>query len=650
MILKRLLGEMMTDMGFITLDQLEKALHQQKRIFEETMVPERLQRTRLVSEARMSKDADRIPLLGQILVDMEYITPDQLDLTLKQQESMIDEYNDFDTVDLGIAIEIGSIVNSSLNVAEVLAFIMRHANRVTHSIASTLMLLDDETGELVFSVPTGPKADKLRDIHIPPGEGIAGWVVKTGKPLLVADVQNDNRFYGKIDEISGLETTSLLCVPLKAKGKMIGVLEVVNKADGTIFTEKDAKLLSIFAHQAALAIENSRLYAELRERLEQELLMQRQMSEYDKFRALGQMASGVGHDFNNLLMGIQGNASLALTDMDPNDPGYQKLKNIEESVKNGTELTRQLLDFAKGGDYELKTTDFNVLVKKCSDMFGRTKKEIRIHRIFDSDLWKAKTDQGQIEQVLLTLFVNASQAMPSGGDIWLQNENIILHEEESTILHLEPGAYVKISVKDNGLGMDEQTRGRILDPFFSTKQMGRGTGLGLASAYGIIKNHRGTIQVQSQKGKGSTFIIYLPVSDMEAAKEDVVSGEIMRGEETVLFVDDEEMIIDVGNQILSQLGYNVMLARGGKEALKFYQENQNKIDLVILDMIMPDLPGGEVYDRLRALNPKVKVLLCSGYSIDGQANEILQRCCDGFIQKPFNLEQFSQLIREILDK
>ncbi|GAF76205.1 unnamed protein product, partial [marine sediment metagenome] len=339
--------------------------------------------------------------------------------------------------------------------------------------------------------------------RIPASEGIAGWVVEHGQPVLVPDVKKDERFYKEVDKVSRFKTKSIVCVPLKAKTKLIGVLELMNKVDGTAFTEEDVVLMSIFAYQAAMAIENARLYSELKERLEGEIQLQKKLSESDKFRALGLMASGVAHDFNNLLMGIQGNTSLMLLDIDSSHPHHERLKNIEQSVQTGAELTRQLLGFTRGGKYEIKPTDLMELMEKTSRMFAPTKKEIRIFTKYQKGIWSVKVDQAQIEQVLLNLYVNAWQAMPSGGDLYLQTQNVTLDKEFVRAIDIKPGKYVKMSVIDNGVGMDETTRKRIFDPFFTTKEMGRGTGLGLASAYGIIKNHGGYINVSSEKGEGT---------------------------------------------------------------------------------------------------------------------------------------------------
>lgn len=349
-------------------------------------------------------------------------------------------------------------------------------------------------------------------------------------------------------------------------------------------------------------------------------------------------------------MGFQGNISLMMMDLEDDHPHQEFLHNMENYVKRGSELTRQILGFARGGKYEVKTTDINALIDKSADMFGRTKKEIMIHKKFQEDLWSVNADRGQIEQVLLNLFVNAWQAMPGGGNLFLQTENVTLEEHDHDKPYaIVPGKYVRISVSDTGVGMDKATQERIFEPFFTTKAVGRGTGLGLASAYGIIKNHGGIINVYSEKGHGATFKIYLPASAKRLMKEKTRREDVLTGSEMILLVDDEEMVADIGKDMLEKLGYKIIVANHGHEATKLLKTNHDQVDLVILDMIMPEMSGGETFNRLRAIKPDVKILLSSGYSLNGQASEIMQRGCNGFIQKPFNVKQISRKIREILD-
>lgn len=378
--------------------------------------------------------------------------------------------------------------------------------------------------------------------------------------------------------------------------------------------------------------------------------LEAQLQQAQKMEAMGTLAGGIAHDFNNLLMAIQGRTSIMLMNKDSSHPDIRHLTGIEDNIDSAADLTRQLLGFARGGKYEVSPTDLNDLIKKQNRMFGRTKKEITIRGKYEKDLWSVEVDRGQIEQALLNLYVNAWQAMPGGGNLYLETENVTLDETEVKPFSIEPGRYVKISVTDTGVGMDKATREKIFEPFFTTKEMDRGTGLGLASVYGIIKNHGGFINVYSEKGHGTTFNIYLPASEKEVIEEKKPAGDTLRGSETVLFIDDEDMIIEIAEEILEQLGYKVLIARSGKEAIEIYEENKERIDIVVLDMIMPDMSGSDTYDRMKEIDPDIKVLLSSGYSINGRATEILDRGCNGFIQKPFKMKELSQKLREILDE
>jgi len=378
--------------------------------------------------------------------------------------------------------------------------------------------------------------------------------------------------------------------------------------------------------------------------------LQAQLLRAHKLEAIGTLAGGIAHDFNNLLMGIQGRTSLMMTDPDTSPTQSEHLKGIEDYVRSATHLTGQLLGFARGGKYEVVATDLNEVVRHSADMFGRTRKDIIIHTSYQEEIWTVEVARRQIEQVMLNLFVNAWHAMPGGGDLFLQTDNTVLDKTYTKPFEVGPGRYVKISVTDTGTGMDKATRQRIFDPFFTTKEMGRGTGLGLASAYGIIKNHNGIINVYSEKGHGTTFNIYLPASDKKQVEKKDISGRIIKGAGTILLVDDEELILKVGEGMLQKLGYTVLIVGSGEEAVKIYRSQQDHIHLVILDMVMPNMDGGKAFDRLKQINPRVKVLLSSGYSINGKAQRILDRGCNGFIQKPFNLEELSRKVMEVMEQ
>ncbi|MGD9078772.1 MAG: PAS domain S-box protein [Desulfobacterales bacterium] len=373
-----------------------------------------------------------------------------------------------------------------------------------------------------------------------------------------------------------------------------------------------------------------------------------QFQQAQRFEALGTLAGGIAHDFNNLLMNIQGNTSLMLFEINNTHPHFDPLKNIEKQVKSGAQLTRQMLGYARKGKFNVKPIDLNQIVDESAETFGRTRKEITIERNFENDLFPIAADKGQIDQVLLNLYVNAADAMPGGGKLILKTQNQTHLNIKSDNYNPTPGKYVQLTITDTGSGMDKTTLERIFDPFFTTKEMGRGTGLGLASVYGIIKSHDGYIDVESEIGHGTKFTIFLPASESGFEANVEADAKLIKGSGTLLIVDDEELVLEVGVNMLEKLGYTVLEAHNGTEGVEIFKANQDKIKMVILDIIMPDMGGGEVYEKIKSINPNVKVLLSSGYSVDGQAIELLERGCDGFMQKPFTMEELSGKITQIL--
>jgi signal transduction histidine kinase/CheY-like chemotaxis protein len=378
--------------------------------------------------------------------------------------------------------------------------------------------------------------------------------------------------------------------------------------------------------------------------------LEKMLEQAHKSEAIATLAGGVAHDFNNLLMGIQGRASLIYMDLTPGHPYMEHTTAISDYVRSATALTKQLLGFARGGKYQVKPIDLNQLIQTSSTMFGRTRKEIRIHSNLHSSQLVVEVDFRQIEQVLLNMYVNAWQAMPTGGDLYLASSIVTLDDAYCRLHQVEPGRYAKVSITDTGIGMSEAVRRQVFDPFFTTKEKARGTGLGLASSYGIVKNHNGLITVYSEIGQGSTFNIFLPLSVKSVSTELPSEEHPLSGSETILLVDDEQMIIDVGQAMIEKLGYRVLIAKGGHAAIDCVRSHGSQIDLMILDLIMPDMDGGKLFDVVRQMAPQIPILLCSGYAKNQKANDILQRGADGFIQKPFNVFELSQHLRNILDR
>jgi len=378
-------------------------------------------------------------------------------------------------------------------------------------------------------------------------------------------------------------------------------------------------------------------------------LLEQSLAQAQKMEAIGTLAGGLAHDFNNLLMGIRGTVALLMRRTAGQREFREHLESIDHLVDSGASLTGQLLGFARGGKYEAQTTDVSELLDCSLSIFARTKKEIRAEKSLPAALWTVDVDRNQIEQVLLNLFLNAWHAMPGGGLLAVSAENVTLDEPEAKGLSVPTGDYVCIAVSDTGEGMDEQTCARVFEPFFTTRHLGHGTGLGLASAYGIVCNHGGGLSVESKIGEGTTFFVYLPASKKSVRAPDEPCASVAGGDEMVLLIDDESSVLRATQLLLEEVGYRVLIAHGGAEALRRFEEHRAEISLVVLDMIMPDMSGPEVFEKLRAMAEDVPVLLSSGYARDVKADDLLRRGARGFIQKPYGLEDLSRRVREIIN-
>ncbi|MDM8516373.1 GAF domain-containing protein [Desulfobacterales bacterium HSG16] len=539
-----------------------------------------------------------------------------------------------------------------LDLDELIETVMHRAGVLTDSRHGFIYMYDSNENELVVRYATGRLQTAIGN-RINAGHGFAGKVHKTGKPMMIEDYSTwEDRLPGLLYQ--GIHF--IIACPLKSRDVTIGVIGLAHFDRDKIFSENDLDILSRFAQLASIALVNARLYTSLQEELsqrkhaeeEKERIHARLQHVY-KMEAIGTLAGGIAHNFNNLLMAIQGNASLILQTIEPDDNSmFPRIKKIEQYVEDGAELTRQLLNFSRGERYEVEPTDINEIIRTTALMFGNTRKEISIHHAYEKDIWTVETDRNQVEQVMLNIYINAWQAMPEGGDLFLKTENINLDNSMCRSLNLKPGKYVKTSVTDTGTGMDEEVASRIFEPFFTTKEMGRGTGMGLAASYRIITNHSGMITVTTEKGKGSCFDIFLPVVEAAAAKkiQQAKTGK-KKSSGTILLVDDEEMLLDVASQMLVALGYQVIVAQNGAESIEIFKQHHENIMLVILDMIMPGKSGRETLEDLKKIDPDVKILLASGYSANDKIGNLDDPVCKGFIQKPFNLKRLSEALGNI---
>jgi CheY-like chemotaxis protein len=382
--------------------------------------------------------------------------------------------------------------------------------------------------------------------------------------------------------------------------------------------------------------------------------LEAQLQGAQKMEAIGTLAGGIAHDFNNILQAIIGYTQILLMGKDLSDPDHEKLEAIEASAQRASELTKRLLIFGRKVESQLKPVDLNQEVGQVSKMLERTiPKMISIELNLSDNLKVINGDPVQIEQIMMNMGVNARDAMPDGGKLFFETKNVTLDEKFCrNHLGASPGEYVRLKVSDTGHGMDKELQEHIFEPFFTTKETGKGTGLGLAMVYGIVKIHGGYITCMSEPGQGTAFSIYFPI--IESAIDNQISKEeevpIKGGDETILLVDDEESIRQLGKELLGRFGYTVFTAPDGESALELYEKENENVDLIILDLSMPGMGGRRCLEKVVKLNPQVKVIIATGYSIDGSIKETIELGAKGFVGKPYDAKQFVEKVRNVLDK
>ena len=379
-----------------------------------------------------------------------------------------------------------------------------------------------------------------------------------------------------------------------------------------------------------------------------------QLQQAMKMEAVGRLAGGVAHDFNNLLTAIMGNISLALMKLSPSDPAGGLLAEANKAAESAASLTQQLLAFSRKQIIKPKVLDLNILIADMNKLLFRLIGEnIDLKMVPGEDLGSVKVDAGQFEQILVNLAVNARDAMPEGGMLFIETANVDLDEEYCTKHpYVRPGRFVMLAVSDTGHGMSEEVKRQVFEPFFTTKSKGIGTGLGLATIYGVVKQANGSIEVYSEVGKGTTFKIFLPRVEDEDAGTPVspLPMELPEGSETVLLVEDEKIVRDVGARILERSGYRVMQAGNGDEAIALAMEYGERIDLLMTDVVMPGMHGRELANRLTRIHPETRVLFTSGYTDNAIVHHGVLDEGVSFIGKPYSPSALAKKVREVLDK
>jgi GAF domain-containing protein len=550
-------------------------------------------------------------------------------------------------------LEVSRELSRIQSLESLLGRIAEACGRLVNAEAAGFRLVEGD--ELVVAGTAGAGGEVLLTPRLKLGQSLSGVVAATGQPLVVSDPAADPRVPpAPAEAMRRLGYRGFLGVPAKIGDRVVGVLSLqTRRADG--FSPEDVAIASAFASQAAVALENGRLLYETQRGYEELTQTQHQLTQAQKMDAVGRLAGGIAHDFNNLLTVILGHADLLLDPLRPEDPLRRRLDLIKTTAGRAADLTRQLLAFSRKQVLQPAVLDLNAVTAGTQEMLGRLIGEhIALVTALDPALGRVKADPGQIEQVIMNLVINARDAMPHGGHLTLETANVEL-DEAYVRGHVEarPGPCVMLAVSDTGVGMSPEVQAHIFEPFFTTKGPGQGTGLGLATVYGIVKQSGGYIDALSEPGHGTSFKIYLPRVEEAVAvgTRDPAPTAAPKGTETILLVEDQDGVRELARDILRANGYTVFEARHGGEALLTCERHPGPLHLLLTDVVMPQMSGRELAERLAPLRPAMRVLYMSGYTEDAVVHHGVRTVGSGpgFLQKPFTPATLACKVREILD-
>jgi predicted ATPase/signal transduction histidine kinase/ActR/RegA family two-component response regulator len=566
---------------------------------------------------------------------------------------------------LGV-VKASQAISSEIILERLLEKLLRVAIEEAGAEHSVLLLL--RQGEFAIAATaavSGESVDvSVRDPFVPlSGEvvpiSVISYVRRTAEPLILADARRHDAFCSD-PYVVRREAKSILAVPIVRQGKLEGVLYLGNDLVANAFTQTRLSILQVLAGQVAISLENATLYSDLRreiaerERTEEGLrASEAQLRQAQKMEAVGQLAGGIAHDFNNLLTGILGYSLLALERLPEDSRVRRDIEEIQNAGERAAALTRQLLAFSRRQVLNPRPLDLNSVVQNMEGLLRRLiDEDVHLVTVCAPNLHIVRADQGQIEQVLMNLAVNARDAMPRGGTLTIETKNRERDERHvNGQVTVRAGSYVLFEVSDTGEGMNEETKSRMFEPFFTTKEQGKGTGLGLSMVYGIVQQSGGHIEVESEIGRGTSFQIYLPaVAGPADPLSKVKAGTpIARGTETILLVEDEALVRNFTRELLTALGYRVLLATDGFEALRVQAQERCTFDLLITDVLMPHMNGPQLAKRLQQVLPDMGILFLSGYTADAALRQGLHVEA-AFLQKPFSPDALARKTREVLDR
>ena len=549
--------------------------------------------------------------------------------------------------------ELARTLNASLNlpVKSLLDTVAEACAQLLGANSVGFRLVDGE--DLVLAGAWGDANAVTTLTRLKIGQSLSGVVAATGEPLLVRDPADDPRLIPAHREaFRQAGYRAVLSVPVKSGERVLGVLSIRSRRDEG-FSAEHVALATAFASHVGVALENNRLYQETQQAYEELSQTQDQLFQAQKMEAIGQLAGGLAHDFNNLLTVIMARSQFLLNRLQPGDPCRRDAELIQTTAQRTVALIRQLLAFSRKQVLQRKVLDLNAVVGTMSTLLRPLLGEdISLVIAPGAGLGRVKADPAQIEQVFLNLAVNARDAMPSGGRLTITTQTVEL-DEPFVRRHrgARAGPHVMLAVSDTGIGMDGNTRARIFEPFFTTKAVGQGTGLGLSTVYGILKQHEGYIAVESQPGHGATFKMYLPCTNepVEPAETASPPAEPPKGSETVLLAEDEADVRTLAVEILRTNGYQVLEASHPGEALRIVAGHAGPIHLLVTDVVMPDMSGPALAKRLRRERPDLKVLYISGYPVNALGHHGGLEPGATLLPKPFTPDALAWKLREVLD-
>ena len=566
--------------------------------------------------------------------EIEYIDGSIQDITERKEAEKLQK----------VLYKITQAVNTTEDMNQLIESVQKYLGKVLDTRNFFVVLYDkkDETLSLAYF---NDERDNFSSY--PAGKTLTSYVIKNNKPLLLRkkDIEELAR-KGEI-EIVGSKAEVWLGVPLRLKDEVIGAVVVQSYTDPELYTEKHLNILNFVSGQIAIAIRRKQA-EKAREKI------QEQLHHAQKMEAIGILAGGIAHDFNNMLTAIQGCTEMAMSQISTNHPAYLELKETKETAVRAADLTRQLLLFSRKHPMEYIPVDFNKIIKSLMGMVERLIGEnIEIRTEMQQDLWTVNADRSTMEQVIMNLILNARDAMPAGGRLTIKTKNVVVDKFYcQNNSEARPGKFIQIVVEDTGTGIAEDHLIHIFEPFFSTKGPVKGTGLGLSVVYGILKQHKGWINVYSELGKGTTFKVFLPaigVKPEEETRRFISVDELKGSGERILVVEDEISVREFSMRALRKSGYVVFAASDANEALSVFDTEGGRFDLIFSDVVLSDITGIDLVERLLKKNPDLKILLTSGYTDHKSQWPLIQEKGFHFLQKPYALIDLLRSVKEVIE-